>query len=822
MQYKTIAGQRVSAMSLGTAQLGMNYGIANQEGKPDRLKSFAILKAALEAGVTAFDTARAYGDSEEVLGAFFKANPGVPENLFITTKLSSGLPMGSPQADVEKALVQSVHASLSNLGCAKVSCLLLHNAADMKDHGPVVANTLRRLVAEGLSDMAGVSVYSPEEADLLLAYDVYQAVQLPMSIIDQRFLVSGVLERLANRGIHIFVRSVFFQGLVFLPPEGISDSGLVKSAVPHLHTLRRLSEKAGMTIAQFAVSFLRDMPGITSLVLGADNQEQVMQNSALFADTPPLPDVLRHEAETAFGDVNYPEIMAVLSRPKKKRLTLELDDKQETLLNIGGNREVFWDDCLLEEYTADFRLEEPQKRELVLRLDRPWEGNACGYFHCFHDGGQFRLYYRAGEGFSGDRVTKKGSICALLSADGIHWERPNLGLIEFRGNKNNNIVLSGDELDNFFVFKDENPACVPQEQYKAIAQGPKTPELPNGGLWGYVSQDGFSWKPLSDEPLITGGLLIKEGFFDSLNTVYWDKKLRKYRLYFRGSHGDEKTGLYRDIRLAFSEDFLHFDFGENNILSYGDAPEEQLYTNGILPYYRAPHVTIGFPARYVERSWEPMFDQLPNARWRREKMDRFKLDRLGTALTDGLFMVSRDGRNFFRWDEPFLKPGLFREHNWVYGDCYQSWGLLETGAEEFLAKREISFFVGEDYTSLPIGIRRYTVRLDGFACLHAGGRVRQILTRPLTFSGNTLTLNMSTSAAGFVMTEFLDSRGNPIPGFSGEAGYRMFGDDIALKVLFKRDPGRATDLSELEGRPVRLRFTLKEAKLFAMQFVRKE
>ena len=316
MQYTTIAGRQVSAMSLGTVQLGMNYGIANREGKPDTAKSFSILSAAIDAGITALDTARKYGDSEEVIGAFLKNNPDAKDKFFITTKLSSDLPAGSSNSDVEKKLVQSVETSLKNLGLSKVNCLLLHNPADMTLHGSVVANTLRRIVAQGMTDTAGVSVYHPDEADLLLKDDVYQSVQLPMNIFDQRFITSGALERLHHKNIHVFVRSAFFQGLFFLDPDAITDPDLVRCAVPHIKTLRQLSDKAGMSIAQFAISFLRSLPGIKSLVLGADNPEQVIENASLFGVNP-LDGELLNLAASSFKDIDYPGIMAVLSRPKQ-------------------------------------------------------------------------------------------------------------------------------------------------------------------------------------------------------------------------------------------------------------------------------------------------------------------------------------------------------------------------------------------------------------------------------------------------------------------------------------------------------------------------
>jgi hypothetical protein len=214
-----------------------------------------------------------------------------------------------------------------------------------------------------------------------------------------------------------------------------------------------------------------------------------------------------------------------------------------------------------------------------------------------------------------------------------------------------------------------------------------------------------------------------------------------------------------------------------------------------------------------------MFEQLPNVEWRRIKSS-LNL-REGTALTDGFFMFSRDGINFRRWDEPFLRPGIVRRHNWVYGDGYQSWGLIETPAEDPESPREISFFAGEDYKSQDrvVSLRRYTVRLDGFIYLHASREPRTILTKPFIFEGNILTLNVSTGAAGFIMVEFLSPEKELIPGYSGNEGYKMFGDDTALKVLFRRGDGAGSNVASLSGKPIRIRFTMSEAMLYSMQFM---
>jgi aryl-alcohol dehydrogenase-like predicted oxidoreductase len=289
--------------------MGMHYGIANKEGKPDQTKSFAILDTAFDQGITALDTARSYGDSEEVLGNYFVQHP--LKKAFITTKLSSGLAPGAPAAEVEKTLVQSVETSLSNLKLPKVNCLMLHSASDMTAHGSIVPKVLDKLIKEGCSDLCGVSVYNPEEAEIMLQNDCYQAIQIPMNVFDQRFIISGVLDRLREKHIHVFVRSVFFQGLFFLEPGEVGDPELVSHAVPYIKILRQLSEKAGISVSHFALAFLRDMPGITSLVLGVDNPEQIIQNCRLF-DAAPLDESLFQEAITVFRKINYPEIMAAL------------------------------------------------------------------------------------------------------------------------------------------------------------------------------------------------------------------------------------------------------------------------------------------------------------------------------------------------------------------------------------------------------------------------------------------------------------------------------------------------------------------------------
>jgi hypothetical protein len=463
---------------------------------------------------------------------------------------------------------------------------------------------------------------------------------------------------------------------------------------------------------------------------------------------------------------------------------------------IGSRRELMVDEFLIEKRDQlELRLHAPTPREIVLVCDAPWEGSGCGYETVFRDGEIIRMYYIAADLTNADGTTlarRPIYACYAESKDGIRWVKPELGLFEFGGSKRNNMVWSGPGLDNFTPFRDLNPDCRPGERYKAVAVAP-------GGLWAYRSDDGIHWSPLADRPIIT------RGAFDTQNNAFWDPLRRHYWCYIRDFH----NGV-RDIRVATSADFRTWTEPER--LQFGEAPDEALYTNQVQPYYRAPHLFVGFPTRYVERKWSPAMLALPDPEHRQRRM-KFH-PRYGTAVTDGLFMTSRDGRTFHRWDEAFLRPGPERRHNWVYGDCYPSLGLLETPAADPTAPPELSIYVGEDHWKGPIRLRRYTQRIDGFVSLHARRRTGEFVTKPLLFRGKELTLNFATAAAGHLRVELQDVTGGPVPGFMLSESDELFGNSLDRVVTWQ---GRC-DVRAWAGKPIRLRMVLSDADLYSLQF----
>ncbi|MBS3764002.1 MAG: hypothetical protein KGZ25_11950 [Planctomycetes bacterium] len=483
-------------------------------------------------------------------------------------------------------------------------------------------------------------------------------------------------------------------------------------------------------------------------------------------------------------------------------------------IDIGSRRELFVDDYLIErmEEGLSLQLHHPVPRGIVLRMDRPWEGNMCGFITVMEDDDRFRMYYKghkqnleAGTDSNGHMVEAHPlNVCYAESRDGVNWQRPELGLIEFDGTTANNIITEGfgseqKGVHGFAPFKDPNPAASGDARYKAVGA---VRRACSDGLYAMGSTDGLKWSLLSEEPILEQG---KDGKFDSQNLAFWDPVREQYRAYVRqgGPAG-------RDIATAMSEDFIHWT--DSELLEYPGAPGEQLYTNQITPYPRAPHLLMGFPTRYVEREWSSSIEQLPEREHRRRRSN--VRERYGTALTDGLFMTSRDGRTFNRWGEAFMRPGPQLEGNWAYGDNYQAWGMLETDSSLEGAPQELSFYATENYWRQPSAVRRYSLRKDGFVSVHAPRSGGEVLTKPLIFQGNWMEINFSTSAAGSLKIEIQGADGMPVDGFTVNDCVEQIGDELDRTVKWQN----GDDLSELRGKPVRLRIVLTDADLYAIRF----
>ncbi len=476
---------------------------------------------------------------------------------------------------------------------------------------------------------------------------------------------------------------------------------------------------------------------------------------------------------------------------------LRADDPAKPI-DIGSRRELFVDKHLIDKFDGvSLRLEQPRDEGIALKFDKPWEGAFAGYCTIIRDGAEYRAYYRgnptAGKDGSNTEVT-----CVATSKDGITWTKPELGLFEVHGTKQNNVVLAGMApfAHNFCPMLDPRPDVPKAERYKALAGIGKT------GLFAFVSEDGFRWKKVRDEAV------IPKGAFDSQNVPFWSESEKCYVCYFRVF-----VDRVRRISRTTSKDFLTWT--EPVLMSYADgtgprdlspakpgftaAPIEHLYTNQTHPYFRAPHIYVGVAARFMPG---------------RQVLTTEQAKEIGVNpayfkdCSDGVLITTRGGDRYDRtFMEGFLAPGIGHE-NWVSRTNYPALNIVPTGPNE------MSLYANQNYGQPTSHLRRYSLRLDGFSAAVAPFAGGELLTRPLTFTGKELALNFATSAAGGIRVELQDAAGKPLPGFALADAVETIGNETDRVVRWKG----GSDVSALAGKTVRLRFVMKDAKLFAFRF----
>ena len=460
------------------------------------------------------------------------------------------------------------------------------------------------------------------------------------------------------------------------------------------------------------------------------------------------------------------------------------------VIDLGSRRELFVDRYLIERLNnADIRLQKPVEKGTVLTLDQPWEGAFSAYFTVLKDASLYRLYYRSVPSAGKDGRAEE-STCYAESADGIRWKKPDLGLYEANGSKRNNIILAGQPpySHNFTPFIDARPGVTPAERYKALAGTSQS------GLAAFVSPDGIRWRKLREEPVMPKAATTR---YDSQNLAFWSETEKRYVCYFRTFKPFPNRQSVRWVSRATSSDFLTWTPGGE--MSFGDAPPEHLYTNQTSPYFRAPHIAVSIAARFM-----PGRQVLTEEEARAVRVDPqyFK------DCSDAVLFSTRGGNQYDRtFLESFLRPGLGPQ-NWVSRSNYPALNVVQTGPEE------MSFYVNRNYGQPTAHLARYGLRMDGFASIHAGYRGGELLTRPIRFDGRTLEINYSTSAAGGIRVEIQDAAGSPVRGFTLADSREIIGDQVERAASWND----SSDVSSLAGKPIRLRFVLKDADLFSLRF----
>jgi hypothetical protein len=456
------------------------------------------------------------------------------------------------------------------------------------------------------------------------------------------------------------------------------------------------------------------------------------------------------------------------------------------VLNIGSRLELFVDTFLIEEQVNIHQiLHHPEDAGKVLLFDKPWEGPFCGYATIIKDGEKYRLYYR-GLPEAGKDGSSGETTCYAESEDGISWTKPDLGIHEVSGTRENNVILAdvAPITHNFSPFLDTREGTNPKHKYKALG-GTKS-----SGLIACVSEDGINWNILQEDPVFT------EGVFDSQNVSFWSQSEQCYVCYFRTWTKVGYSG-FRTVSRTTSKDFINWS--DPVKMDFGDTPPEHLYTNQTAPYYRAPHIYVAIAARFM-----PQRQVLSE----KQALQLNVNPKYFNDCSDAVLMTSRGGNSYTRtFMDGFIRPGIGLQ-NWVSRSNYPALNVVQTGPAE------MSVYLNQDYAQPTSHLHRYTLRIDGFISLNANYDGGELTTKPFRFTGDTLWLNFSTSAAGFIKVEMLDIEGKSLKGFEMENATELIGNEIEKAVSWQGNP----DLMKLAGQAVRLRMVMKDADLYSLRF----
>lgn len=484
------------------------------------------------------------------------------------------------------------------------------------------------------------------------------------------------------------------------------------------------------------------------------------------------------------------------------------------IYNLGNRRMLCWDEFLIDKKdNARVKMHKPAKTADKIICDDNWDGAMSGYARFMKQkDGKYYFYYRAQNityNENGDMICEPNAFCLKVSNDGKNWKNMPINKHQFGSSKINNLFFP-ERRDNFSVFYDENPDCPKEEKFKALSMGGYPQDEGPHGLYLFVSENGIDFTRKGRLPI--------PGSFDSYNVMLWDKEAKLYRFFYRSEYHTEgfeiefdvvkkERTIFRTINTSTSKDLINFEH-HGEIKYINDDYPVQFYTNQIEKYYRANDMFIGIPTRYYDH-WDNTknFEHFPLAEVKKKVIE--KHGRAGSVITDCSLLTSRDGFNFNKWNEAFLTPGIESRNNWWYGECYTAYGLEEVESDIDGAPNELSFYMNDTNFDKSTHFDRYALRIDGFFSWYANFGGGEILTKPFTFEGSELELNFATSGLSYMTVSVCDENGNEIEGYNT---YKMFGNSLNRKVDFEKP------LKDLEGKPIRLKFFLRDCDLYSFKF----
>lgn len=479
----------------------------------------------------------------------------------------------------------------------------------------------------------------------------------------------------------------------------------------------------------------------------------------------------------------------------------------EMVLRLGDRKWVTWDGSLFESTEGiAFEMQPPHRTgDRCLTADKPWESWQIGGFHSLlQDEGRFRLWYCVSHGV---RHGEEYAVAYAESEDGIHWTKPDLGLIEYAGTRQNNLVVGYNSVVGQ-VFIDPNSE--PAQKYKMlVAIYPLKEDDPKRYLTILSSPDGLRWS----EP--QGAVLPEEGgvALDTQSQAFWDSDRQSYVLFTR-------MGPWRQIGRSESRDALQFP-APAYVMQPDDPQAEDYYQAGVTKYTEAANAYFAVVPVFFHPG-DAEGKPLPG---RAAVTANYRGSPITVAAPDTLDLHLFTSSDSISWrrqgaHRPFI--GLGADGEFDSRSLYSGVGYALVGDEIWLYYSaydctHIGSLDGQAPFDRYLGtMTRATLRRDGFVAASAGEQPAILVSRPIVFSGNRLELNIDCSAGGEAVVELLNLDGQPLPGYALADCDPVFHNNLRKTVSWRG----AWDVSGLAGQTLRLRMVLRDCRLYSIQFPR--
>lgn len=256
----------MKSLILGTANFGGPYGVSSQN-KITNESIEQILSVAQENGINHFDTAKAYGDAETILGKFLnKSQP-----LFIDSKIAL------PECESVNSIVDTVNESLNFLGIPKLNTLYLHSAELLSGNNSlIIQKGMEKVLDLGLADNLGVSVYSFKQLKEAKAqFSLLSTFQILENICDRRLIHLKELVDLTSKGNVVNIRSIFLQGLLLMNLKNLPAN--LQEATNSIEDLNKYSIENGVNVLDLCIAYVKEIPWVSSYLVGVESTSQLRE-----------------------------------------------------------------------------------------------------------------------------------------------------------------------------------------------------------------------------------------------------------------------------------------------------------------------------------------------------------------------------------------------------------------------------------------------------------------------------------------------------------------------------------------------------------------